>query len=139
MSYFSNQKLLLIFNTPLYIFKIVLVDNYLEKSSCVALSQEEEADVNECLLYKHAYFSGFSTFPASSPCSAHRQISYTAKLSKESVYRHMIHSVKEYSQRKCHIEQLKSDSYHMQLLPFMFLKTNKCSLQLIRYQERCRY
>lgn len=34
-----------------------VVDNYLEKSSSVALSPEEEVSVNKCLLYKQMYSS----------------------------------------------------------------------------------
>ena len=71
MFYFSNQELLLIFNTLLHTSKITLVDNYLEKPSCVAISPQEEVDVNECLLYKHIYFSGFSTWPASLHLAGH--------------------------------------------------------------------
>lgn len=42
MSYFSNKKLLLIFNTLSHTSKITLVDNYPVKPPCVAISPEEE-------------------------------------------------------------------------------------------------
>lgn len=34
----------------------MLVDNYQKEATSVAVSPEEEMDVNECLLYKHTYF-----------------------------------------------------------------------------------